>query len=221
MFNFTKLYRFEVLLLLTFTVIFCFSLSLLRFAFTGSMLYMFLNWNLFLALVPLMFSSYLVTHRATINRYTFGIMAIAWLLFFPNAPYIITDLFHLRHHNGMPQWYDLIMILSFAWAGMLFGLMSLFQMEKILLEKISPLYTNMIVVILLFISSFGVYIGRFLRWNSWDVVSNPMALSADIADRFIHPFAHGSTWGLTLLMGTLLSVIFFTVKTFTKVDGKS
>ncbi len=212
MLHFTKIYRFEVLLLLTFTVIFCFSLSLLRFAYTGSMLYLFLNWNLLLAILPCIISSYLVLHRHSINRYSFAALSIAWLLLFPNSPYILTDLFHLHRHDGMPQWYDLIMILSFAWAGLLFGFMSLFQIEKILLEKCSAITTNIIVVSLLFMAAFGVYVGRFLRWNSWDIVSNPLTLGADIADRFVHPFDHGRTWGLTLFMGSLLSLIYFSAK---------
>ena len=175
-------------------------------------MYMFLNWNLFLAIVPFFFSSYLILHKETINKYSFAVIAGAWLLFFPNSPYILTDLFHLHVHDGMPQWFDLIMILSFAWAGLLFGFLSLSQMEKMLLEKVSVRTSNIVIVSLLFISSFGVYIGRFLRWNSWDIVSSPLAILADIADRFIHPFAHGRTWGITILMGTLLSSIYFSVK---------
>lgn len=216
MFSFTRLYRFEVLLLLTFTVIFCFSLSLMRFAFTGSLMYIFLNWNLFLAIVPFFFSSYIVSHKAVINRYSVLLLAFAWLLFFPNSPYILTDLFHLHERDGMPKWFDLIMILSFAWAGLLFGFMSLFQIESILLEKLSTAKTRIIIVLLLFISSFGVYIGRFLRWNSWDIISNPMALFADITDRFIYPFSHGRTWGITLLMGTLLNLIYFSAQVMIK-----
>ncbi len=212
MFSFTRLYRFEVLLLLTFTVIFCFSLSLMRVALTGSLMYIFLNWNLFLAMVPFFFSSYIVSHRTVINRYSVLLLASAWLLFFPNSPYILTDLFHLHERDGMPKWFDLIMILSFAWAGLLFGFMSLFQIERILLEKLDTVKTCIIIVFLLFISGFGVYIGRFLRWNSWDIVSNPAALFTDIADRFIHPFSHGRTWGITILMGTLLSLIYFSLK---------
>ncbi len=158
----------------------------------------------------------MVTHRASINRYTFILLALAWLLFFPNSPYILTDLFHLHERDGMPKWFDLILILSFAWAGLLFGFMSLFQIEKILLEKLNQVKTNTILVTLLFISSFGVYLGRFLRWNTWDIISNPIDLLADIADRFIHPLSHGRTWGITLLMGTLLSFIYFSVSVLMK-----
>ncbi len=221
MFNFIRGFRFEVLLLLAFTVIFCFSLWLLRFAFTGSLTYVFLNWNLFLAILPCYFSSYIVTHRETINRYTFFLLALTWLLFFPNSPYILTDLFHLHERGGMPKWFDLIMILSYAWAGLLFGFISIFQMESILLTKMRPNAAKMIIIALLFASGFGVYLGRYLRWNSWDAVSNPIALTADIGDRFVHPFSHGRTWGVTLLMGTLLTFIYFSVQILKKGIKKS
>ena len=221
MFSFIKRFRFEVLLLLAFTIIFCFALWLLRFAFTGSLLYIFLNWNLFLAILPCYFSSYIVTHQGTINRYTFFLLAITWLLFFPNSPYILTDLFHLHERGGMPKWFDLIMILSYAWAGLLFGFISLFQMESILMTKIKPKLAKGVIIALLFASGFGVYLGRFLRWNSWDVLSNPFALGAYIADRFIHPFSHGRTWGVTLLMGTLLTFIYFSVQVLKRSIKKS
>ncbi len=207
-----RLFRFEQLLLLLFTIFFCFSLSLFRVASTGSLNYIFLNWNLFLAVVPCIFSSYLIVHRNRINRFSFLLLALAWLLFFPNAPYILTDLFHLQERGGMPKWYDLILVVSFAWAGLLFGFISLFQIESILIEKLDAAKAKLIIVALLFASGFGVYIGRFLRWNSWDAVSNPIALTSDILDRFVHPFSHGRTWGVTLLMGTLLSFIYFSVR---------
>lgn len=84
------------------------------------------------------------------------------------------------------------------------------------MEKLNQVKTNTILVTLLFISSFGVYLGRFLRWNTWDIISNPIDLLADIADRFIHPLSHGRTWGITLLMGTLLSFIYFSVSVLMK-----
>lgn len=95
----------------------------------------------------------------------------SWLLFFPNAPYILTDLFRLRLKSSMPIWFDLILILSFAWTGLLFGFLNLWDIEKILQNFIKRTYVIIISVVLLFIGSFGIFVGRFLRWNSWDIVS--------------------------------------------------
>ncbi len=217
MVNFSKQYRVEVIVLFVFTIIFCISLSLMRVACTGSHAYLFLNWNLILAIIPLLLSSYLLMFRKRINRYSFMALAFLWLIFFPNSPYILTDLFHLHHLDGMPTWYDLIMILAFAWAGMLFGFCSLLQIEKILLEKLSPFWTQATIFGLLFLASFGVYIGRYVRLNSWHIFSEPHAVFFEIIDRFLHPLAHGRTWGLTLLMGSLLSIIFFSIKTMQRI----
>jgi uncharacterized membrane protein len=67
-------------------------------------------------------------------------------------------------------------------------------------------------IVFLFLSVFGIYLGRFLRWNSWDIISNPFGLMIDIIDRFVNPFSHPRTWGLTLLMGALLNMMYFSFK---------
>ncbi|MBK9300801.1 MAG: DUF1361 domain-containing protein [Bacteroidetes bacterium] len=216
MHSITRFVRFELLLLLTFTIIFCITLTLMRIAFTGSLMYIFLNWNLFLAMIPCFISSYLLHNSININRYVMGLLAATWLLFFPNAPYILTDLFHLNERNGMPKWFDLIMLLSFSWAGLLLGFISLFHIEQLLLKKCSAVKTQVLIITMLFMASFGVYLGRFLRWNSWDIITTPHLILMDIADRFIHPWMHGRTWGVTLLLGTLLTFIYWSIKVMMK-----
>jgi uncharacterized membrane protein len=66
--------------------------------------------------------------------------------------------------------------------------------------------------VLLFAASFGVYLGRFLRWNSWDIISHPFSLLHDIASRCLHPEDHPRTWGVTVLLGTFLSLVYFSLK---------
>jgi uncharacterized membrane protein len=112
----------------------------------------------------------------------------------------------------MPIWYDLILILSFAWTALLFGFLSLMKLEEIARQKFSSTQVNLMVIMLLFAASFGVYLGRFLRWNSWDFATHPFSLLTDILDRFIDPFSHPRTWGLTLLMGTFLSLVYFSFR---------
>ncbi|GBL35449.1 hypothetical protein EMGBS15_10440 [Filimonas sp.] len=119
----------------------------------------------------------------------------------------------------MPIWYDLILILSFAWTALLFGFLSLMKLEEIARQKFSSTKVNLMVIFLLFAASFGVYLGRFLRWNSWDIAAHPFGLLADILDRFKDPFSHQRTWGLTLLMGTFLSLVYFSFR-FIKVNTK-
>ncbi|MBP6739169.1 MAG: DUF1361 domain-containing protein [Leptospiraceae bacterium] len=145
-------------------------------------------------------------------KITIIILLAVWLLFFPNAPYILTDLFHLRLKSSMPKWFDLILILSFAWTGLVFGFLSLWDIEKILTKSLNQIWISIISISLLFIGSFGIYLGRYLRWNSWDIIGEPFNLLYDITDRLINPFDHPRTWGVTIFMGIFLNMIYWTFR---------
>ena len=111
----------------------CFSFSLFRVYITDTRYYLFLNWNLFLAFIPWLLTTIIYSQPKLQQkkRTIFGLLLI-WMVFFPNAPYIFTDLFHLRVQSDMPIWFDLALILSFAWTGILFGFLSLWDLEKLL-----------------------------------------------------------------------------------------
>ncbi|HRG45846.1 MAG TPA: DUF1361 domain-containing protein [Leptospiraceae bacterium] len=191
----------------------CFSFSIFRFIYTDTKVFLFLNWNLFLAFIPWAVTSITIL-KPSIQRYkvTIIILLAVWLLFFPNAPYILTDLFHLRLKSSMPKWFDLILILSFAWTGLVFGFLSLWDIEKILTKSLSQIWISIISVSLLFVGSFGIYLGRYLRWNSWDIIGEPFNLLYDITDRLINPFDHPRTWGVTIFMGIFLNMIYWTFR---------
>lgn len=209
----TKL-SFEAKILLAFLCIFSVLLSTFRILATDNIRYIFLNWNLFLALIPWLASTWLKQKIRPAMAST--LVILLWILFFPNSPYILTDLFHLRKNSDMPMWYDLIMILSYAWTGLLFGFMSLMDIESLAEKWLSKKMIPFAICILFFITSFGVYLGRFLRWNSWDIITNPTSLASDILHQFIEPQHHLRTWGLTLLMGSLLSLMYFSFKICTR-----
>jgi len=193
--------------------LFCFTLSALRYYVTGTRTYHFLNWNLFLAFIPWFISSVIVLYRVN-NKSALFVLAFSWLLFFPNSPYILTDLFHLHKGTAAPMWFDLVLILSFAWTGLLYGFSSLLDMERIFTPYIKKIVIGIITSVFLFLSCFGVYLGRYLRWNSWDIIANPIALFYDIGDRFLHPFQHSRTWGMTLFLGILLNMMYFSFRSF-------
>jgi uncharacterized membrane protein len=112
----------------------------------------------------------------------------------------------------MPIWFDLLLILSFAWTGLMFGFMSLWDIEKILGSKISKTVLPVITSVLLFLGSFGIYVGRYLRWNSWDILREPFTLLYDISENFINPFAHPKTWGMTLFMFLFLTIVYWSFR---------
>lgn len=208
-----KYQRYHLTILLIVMSFISVAMSLFRVFFTKSEMFLFLNWNLFLAFIPWAFSTILLLHpNMHYRKWYVSALLLSWLIFFPNAPYILTDLFHLRDKLTMPLWYDLIMILSFAWTGLLFGFASLFNIEMFLKRYISHNLVPVISVFLLFLGSFGIYIGRYLRWNSWDVVQEPIALLYDIGSDIRNPLSHPRAWAMTLLMGVLLNMFYWSLK---------
>ena len=201
--------RLNSTILLSVLSIFSFCLSIFRVIYTGSPEFLFLNWNLFLAFVPWLISSVIILKNLQNKKLLLIVMIFSWLLFFPNSPYILTDLFHLGMSSKAPLWYDLILILSFAWTGLLFGFLSLMDIEKVLENYVGKGKTIFFTIAFLFISGFGIYIGRYLRWNTWDIVLSPFALSSDILSKIIHPVYYSRAWGLTLFIGLLLNLIYF------------
>jgi uncharacterized membrane protein len=190
---------------------FCFMLSTMRLLRTDKVTLLFLNWNLFLAFLPWLITKW-INYKKIRNKILFALMIISWILLFPNSPYILTDLFHLKIRASVPLWYDLIVILAYAWTGLMFGFVSLQYILKLLGEKIERKYVDIIAILFLFISAFGVYLGRYMRWNSWDIISNPFDIFHDVLDRFANPTDHGRTWGVTLLFGVFLNMIFFSIR---------
>jgi len=193
--------------------LFCIGTSIFRRLYSGNWSFFFLNWNLFLAFVPWALTSIsFIRPKIQSSVFSIAILLIFWLLFFPNAPYIITDLFHLRVIKNMPVWYDTLMILSYAWTGMLFGFLSLWDIEYILSRKLPKPLVTCFSVFLLFVGSFGIYIGRYLRWNTWDLFTRTTEVLTDIGDRITNPFQHLTTWGVTIFMGIFLNIVYWSFR---------
>jgi uncharacterized membrane protein len=188
-------------------------LLLVRMIATHSIEYIFLPWNLFLAFIPY-WITLLMTRNVSIieNKVKLFIALAAWLLFIPNSFYIITDLFHLTHIESAPKWFDLLLIFSFAWNGIVCGIISLRRVEVILTMLRGKTFSLLLVFIVMWLNAFGVYIGRFLRFNSWDIVTDPFSLVTEIADMVIHPFDNTYTWGMTLCYSVFMTLLYFTIK---------
>ncbi|MFZ0547539.1 MAG: DUF1361 domain-containing protein [Candidatus Promineifilaceae bacterium] len=150
--------------------------------------FLFLAWNLFLAWMPFLFATAAYAVRRN-GRAALG-FGLLWLLFLPNAPYILTDLIHLRWVEGAPIWYDLSMFLCFSLAGLLLGLTSLNLMQTLVMERFGRFVSWLFVIVSMSLAGYGVYIGRFLRWNSWDIITSPFGLAGDILSMLRHPIQH-------------------------------
>jgi uncharacterized membrane protein len=189
------------------------SMVLVRAAYTGQFSFRFVLWNLFLAWVPLFVA--LLAKRA---RGWFSLISLAatWLLFFPNAPYVLTDLVHFRPRETVPYWYDLILLVSFIWAGVMTGFYSLFILHQRMNERFGELAGWVFTIVTLGLSSFGIYLGRFLRWNSWDVVFNPDELARDIWLRIANPFDHPRAYVFSFLLAAFLVAAYLTLYSFAR-----
>jgi uncharacterized membrane protein len=195
---------------LAFATLMCLGLLVLRVAHTHSFGNVGLVWNLALAWLPTI--SALLAYNfhkqpSWLNWVRVSACVVVWLLFLPNAPYLITDIMHMRPQPDIPFWYDLILYVAFAWTGCFLGLVSLLLIQEIVRKAAGALASWIFILGVLGLNGFGVYLGRFLRWNSWDVIVNPLALFSEIAQQVRHPLAHFQT----VVFSVLFSCFFLAV----------
>ncbi len=180
----------------------------------GSML--FLPWNLFLAWIPLI--SIFVAQwlfEKTWLRWTVILPLILWLLFLPNAPYIITDFVHYRQRAQIPFWYDIMTIGSFAAIGFICGLFSLLEAERLFLKIFPRLLARVFIILTIPLSAFGIWIGRFLRWNSWDAFTRPEILFQDLFAQVSDISGNADSLGIIPVLSVILLVSYLLFKNIT------
>lgn len=170
--------------------------------FRGKPTFLFLIWNLFLVWVPFWIAISL--EKLSKSKIMTVLGLITWLLFFPNAPYLITDLLHLKPSFQVPFWYDVMMIFSFGWTGLLLGFLSLMEVQQFLEKRLPFWLSNTLILLSILLCGLGVFIGRFQRYNSWDVISNPFALIEDVLTVILHPIAHIQTFGIAIVLSVLM-----------------
>ena len=182
-----------------------------RILYSQEVTYCFLGWNLFLAWLPFGFSLLAVwAHRGRRCAIMLPVAGL-WLLFFPNAPYLLTDFLHLGSRPPVPIWYDVILLAAFSWAGIHLALASLAIMHAVVVDRAGQLLGWLFALAALVAGSLGVYVGRFLRWNSWDVFSQPGAIAADLIVRLLHPLAHRQIYLVTALLAAFLFICYLTL----------
>jgi uncharacterized membrane protein len=158
-----------------------------RHAF-GAVDYRYLVWNLTLAWVPFVLSLLLVgAYRRRHGRTELLALGAAWLVFLPNAPYVLTDFIHLGERHRL---FDSMVIASFAFTALALGFASLLLVQLVVTRLAGAATGWLVAVGALFLSSVGMYLGRVQRFNSWDVVSRPRLLAGTFADRLQDPFGN-------------------------------
>jgi uncharacterized membrane protein len=206
-------------LLLSASVI-CAALIGLRMVYSQSIQYWFLLWNLTLAWIPFLIAGvayFMARERRAVLTALVVPAALVWLVFFPNAPYILTDFLHLGSMgDAVPGWYDVLMLFWFAWTGLLLGVVSLYLMQEIVARSSGHLIGWTFVVAAAGLGSFGIYLGRFLRWNSWDILRRPRPLAAEIYGTVTDPAAQPQVLSFTALFALLFLFVYVAMYIFAR-----
>ncbi|HEX6731366.1 MAG TPA: DUF1361 domain-containing protein [Pyrinomonadaceae bacterium] len=190
----------------------CVAMVAVRINRTGTVYYAFLISNLVLACVPLFLSTALRITNHWRFHWTIQLTLFSlWLLFLPNAPYILTDILHLARVSHAPAWYDLALLLSCSGTGLLLGYLSLIDVQGIVARIFGTAFSWIFALVSLVLSGFAIYLGRFLRWNSWDVLVDPTRVF-DIMGALLQPWAHGRALAVTVVFGVILTLGYITLR---------
>lgn len=196
---------------LIFISLYCLTLMLLRAKITHSIYLFFLIWNLLLAAIPYIITSFIATFQnKNTSKLKLAILLFIWLLFLPNAFYIVTDLIHLSRSTDSFIWFDLILICSFSVSGFILGLESMIEFEKITNQIISSKFMDFLILIICYLCGFGIFLGRMLRFNSWELASNPLQLIVNATEIFLEP----ETILFSANFGLFIYITFKTKKNF-------
>lgn len=197
-------------------------LNILRVFLFGNTAFLYILWNILLAFIPFFISSILLLRtnpasssqggKENIIKPFFIIGFILWFIFLPNAPYVVTDFIHLGRIHSVPVMYDIFLLFTSASVSLLMGLHSLLHMEKILLLKFSKKVADIIVIIIIFFTSFGIYLGRYFRFNSWDLFTSHKSLISTIWDIFTQSNNYINVYSYTILFFFFIYISYIAFK---------
>lgn len=193
-------------------------LFLLRYVDSGSTRYWFLIWNLILAWLPLGFALLLINRlksKLWVSPVCILLTAL-WLAFLPNSFYLVSDLIHLQTTAEVSVLYDAVLFTSFIFNAFLGGFVSLYLIHKELLKRLSNRQTSIIIAAVLFVCSFAIYLGRVLRWNTWDILLHPTGVLFDVSEQIVNDTAKSNAVVTTLSFFLLLGGMYVAIWQFTK-----
>jgi len=199
------------------SILFCLGILYFRIQYSGQLTYTFMLWNLVLAVIPYGFSLFIYQKfRHHPGKYFYVLFVLLWLLFFPNAPYIITDLIHFDPEHNIPVWTDILIIFAFAWTGLILGFASLRLVHVVFENNFGNFSGWLFAISVIILGSFGVYIGRFLRLNSWDLFERPLFVFYSLKDNLLIPYQQMDSYVMTFFFSVFLflaylSIVFFMV----------
>ena len=197
------------------------AMTAVRVVYTGNDYYTNLVWNLFLAWIPFGLAVYAYDgFRKGLGRLQLLAAGGLWLLFFPNALYIVTDFKWLRDWAGVPIWYDILLVSAAAWCGLLLGFASLYLIQDVVRRVLGPVRAWAFAFATLGLGAFGVYLGRFERWNSWDVITRPRLIAGDLLPHIAHPQDHPKALAAMVLFTAFLAMSYLVFYAFAQPEAE-
>jgi uncharacterized membrane protein len=198
----------------------CAALLLVRGWYAHGLRFRFLAWNLVLAVVPALAAAAMA--RADRRRQTVlvALWGVVWLLFLPNAPYLITDLVHLQPRPPVPYWFDIGIFAAFAGAGVLAAFSSFGDVQRVASRRFGRWAGWAVVGMASFAAGFGIELGRMGRWNSWDVLTQPGDLLREVLARVVDPWAHPRAFAVAMLYGSVLLFGYVAVRVLVSERGR-
>ena len=196
----------------------CISLFVVRALATHTSHYWFIVENLGLAWLPLLLI-WLLSHELKVRRWLSWqniSLSVLWLAFLPNTWYVLTDFVHVQPTGEINLLYDIVMVSTVVFSGFILGFTSLYLMHIQLLKRLSRPVSHTLVGLIILLSSFAIYLGRELRWSTWDVITNPGGIILNVSDRVIDPLGHIHAVNITGLFFVLIGVIYLTIWQFFK-----
>ncbi len=186
--------------------VWCVLLVAIRKVEYGGSGYPYLVWNLVLAWIPLALAALLVlSYRRRRSGLELAAVGIAWLLFLPNAPYVLTDFIHLGPEHRL---FDSLILASFAFTSLALGFASLLLVQFVVTRAAGALFGWLTAVGSLSAASVGIYLGRVHRLNSWDAINRPGHLLELVRLRLADPFGNPHMIGFVIALSVFLTLAY-------------
>lgn len=204
------------------SLLLCLVLGLTRVAIAGNSDYLFMPWNIFLALIPLILASKFENHSGM----KLWLLAFFWLLFLPNSFYVVTDIIHLNSPQVAlenirgPYYtyddvghlsivYDALYLFTCSVVSFVYGLESIRLFKNKFRKIFTKSYLKLFLGLTFFLSGIAIYLGRYVRLNSWDIVVRPWKIFMDIINLFIHPTTYAKEWLVVLSFSFVIAMMYY------------
>jgi uncharacterized membrane protein len=156
--------------------------------------------NLALAWIP-----FVLGRVATRGPGWFAVLGLPWLLFLPNAPYLLSDLVHLKARAAVPLWFDAALLGGVGALGLAIGVRSLADVSAALERWGGRWIAAAVRHAVPALCGYAIWLGRFERWNSWDLLLRPDDVLAEILPTFLRPLDHPRTWAVTVTFALVVA----------------